>query len=168
MRFSVRGIVSLVLSISSTWATFVPNSENAVHVKESIASPRGWVKHSAPSPDHKIILRIGLPQPNFPILEQHLYEVSDPSHKRYGAHLSKEEVEELVSPHPESITAVDAWLASYGIMEDDITRSPAKDWVTLKLPVSLVETMLDTVSLILYHSQFILKSFSDLRCVDAP
>lgn len=148
MLLSVHGICFLALSISSTWATFLPSSGNAPHVKESIAPPRGWVKHSVPSPDHNIVLRIGLPQPNFSVLEQHLYEVSDPAHERYGAHLSKEEVEELVAPSPESISAVDAWLASHGIVEEALTRSPAKDWVTLKLPVSLIEQMLNTVSLI--------------------
>ncbi|KAF8165634.1 peptidase S8/S53 domain-containing protein [Crassisporium funariophilum] len=115
--------------------------------KETVSSPRGWVKHSQPAPDHKIVLRIGLPQPNFHVLEKQLYEVSDPDHERYGQHLSKEEVDALVTPHPESIESVNDWLATFGIMEEDIIRSPAKDWVTLKVPVSLVEKMLDTT----YH-----------------
>ena len=114
-------------------------------VKHAIEAPRGWTKHSQPPADHKIVLRIGLPQPNFSELERHLYEVSDPNHHRYGQHLSKEEVEELVAPHPESIASVDEWLASFGIADDDIGRTPAKDWVTLTVPISLAEKMLDTV-----------------------
>ena len=116
-------------------------------VKESITPPNGWTKHSSPPPDHIIVLRIALPQPNFPVLEKHLYEVSDPDHPRYGAHLSKEEVERLVAPHPTSIDLVDEWLQSHGIKENDLVRSPAKDWVTVKVPVSLVEKMLDTVGI---------------------
>ncbi|KAF8165607.1 Pro-kumamolisin, activation domain-containing protein [Crassisporium funariophilum] len=119
----------------------------AYSLKETVSSPKGWVKHSQPAPDHKIVLQIGLPQPNFHVLEKHLYEVSDPDHKRYGQHLSKEEVDALVAPHPESIESVNDWLATFGIMEEDILRSPAKDWVTLKVPVNLVEKMLDTT----YH-----------------
>jgi len=46
---------------------------------------------------------------------KHLYEVSDPDHERYGAHLSKEEVEALVAPHQESVDLVDEWLQSHGI-----------------------------------------------------
>lgn len=114
-------------------------------LKESVSSPRGWVKHGLPRPDHNINLRIGLPQPNFKLLEQHLYEVSDPDHERYGQHLSKEEVEELVAPHQESIDSVNKWLASFGIKGDDIQRSPAKDWVKLRIPVGLAEEMLNTV-----------------------
>ena len=115
-------------------------------VKEEVNSPRGWVKHSLPPPDHKIVLRIGLPQPNFHVLEKNLYEVSDPDHKRYGQHLSKAEVEALVAPHPESLDLVNEWLGTFGIDEDSLVRSPARDWVTLEVPVSLVEKMLDTVS----------------------
>lgn len=73
--------------------------------------------------------------------------MSDPYHERYGAHLSKEEVEALVAPHDESIDVVNAWLASHGIKGSDITRSPAMDWAYIKVPVSKAEEMLDTVSL---------------------
>ena len=115
-------------------------------VKEEVSSPRGWVKYSRPPLDHDLILRIGLPQPNFSVLEKNLYEVSDPDHERYGQHLSKSEVEALVAPHPESINLVNEWLGSFGITENSLVRSPARDWVTLKVPVSLAEKMLDTVS----------------------
>lgn len=114
-------------------------------LKESVAPPRGWVKHGVPPSDHNINLRIGLPQPNFELLEQHLYEVSDPYHERYGQHLSKEEVEALVAPHQESIDSVDKWLASFGVKESDIQRSPARDWIKLRVPVGLAEEMLNTV-----------------------
>ena len=116
-------------------------------VKEEVGPPRGWLKHSRPPPDHAIVLRIGLLQPNFHLLEKKLYEVSDPDHERYGQHLSKAEVEALVAPHQESIALVNEWLGKFGVNEDSLVRSPAKDWVSLKVPVSLAEKMLDTVSL---------------------
>lgn len=53
---------------------------------------------------------------------------------------------ELVAPHEESIDLVDEWLASYGIAEEDFTRSPARDWIKVTVPVWLAEEMLDTVS----------------------
>jgi tripeptidyl-peptidase-1 len=133
-------------------ALAAPSKPSPHKVKETVIPPRRWIRHSVPAPDHTIALRIGLPQPNFHVLEKHLYEVSDPDHERYGAHLSKEEVEALVAPHEESVDLVDEWLQSHGIEEKDFVRSPAKDWVTLKLPVSLVEKMLDTVCSIPLHS----------------
>lgn len=145
MRLS---LLATFLTLSSTTLA----APRGYAVKESIVPPRGWEKLNTPAPDHKIVLRIGLPQPNFSVLEKHLYEVSDPYHERYGAHLSKEDVESLVAPQQESIDVVDEWLATHGITESDISRSPAKDWVTLKIPVNLVEKMLDTVRFSLSRS----------------
>jgi tripeptidyl-peptidase-1 len=131
----------------------VPTGESAYSIKEEVSSPRGWLKHSRPAPDHTIVLRIGLPQPNFHILEKHLYEVSDPDHERYGQHLSKAEVEALVAPHEESIDSVNKWLGTFGIDVDSLVRSPARDWVTLNVPVSLAEKMLDTTYHVWKHSE---------------
>ena len=72
---------------------------------------------------------------------------SDPFHDRYGEHLTKEEVEALVAPHDESVHLVNEWLASHGLYEDSFSRSPARDWVVVKVPVSLAEEMLKTVSM---------------------
>jgi len=138
----------LAFTVSLSLVFGAPAKDCAYKVKESIPPPRGWVKLKPAPPDHNIELRIGLPQPNFHVLEQHLYEVSDPYHERYGAHLSKVEVEELVAPHPESLALVDEWLASHGIQESVLVRSPAKDWVIINVPVNLAEKMLDTVSLL--------------------
>ncbi|KAF8969344.1 subtilisin-like protein [Flammula alnicola] len=139
-------------NVSSTVGA-IPTKDCAYKVKEEISPPRGWVKHSQPAPDHKIVLKIALPQPNFSELERHLYEVSDPDHERYGQHLSKEEVEELVAPHPESLDSVNEWLSSFGFTDDDLVRSAAKDWVTLKVPVSLAEKMLDTKYHVWKHTE---------------
>jgi len=110
---------------------------------------------------HIIELRIALPQLRFPELEQHLAETSDPSHKRYGQHLSKEEVEELVAPHPSSVDAVNEWLASHGIRSEARHRSPAGDWVTVHVPVAQAEKMLGTVC----HGYLIAASLLPTRVV---
>jgi tripeptidyl-peptidase I len=144
MRFSSWLVLAISLTTSLVEAT---PSKGLVHkVKECIDHPRGWVKQESAPADLVLELRIALPQPNFHVLESHLYEVSDPDHPRYGAHLSKEEVEALVAPHIESIDLVDGWLTSHGFREGDLVRSPAKDWVTIRVPVQVAEKMLDTVS----------------------
>ncbi|RDB20083.1 Tripeptidyl-peptidase sed3 [Hypsizygus marmoreus] len=148
---SYSGLLCILSIAPFTGSLAAPSRSHPHKVKESIVPPRGWVKHSIPSADHTIVLRIGLPQPNFHVLEQHLYAVSDPYHERYGAHLSKEEVERLVAPHQESLDVVDEWLKSHDIKEGELVRSPAKDWVTLKIPVSLAEKMLDTTYSVWKH-----------------
>ena len=123
----------------------IPTKDCTYAVKEKINAPHGWVLHGQPAPHHTVELKIALPQPNFNELERHLYEVSDPDHHRYGQHLSKEEVEELVAPHPESLATVNTWLGTFGLSEDEFIRSPAKDWISVKVPVSVAEKMMDTV-----------------------
>lgn len=107
-------------------------------------APRDWKSVGRPEPDHVVNLRIGLKQASFDQLEEHLYEVSDPSHARYGDHLSMEDVEALIAPSKHSHDAVHEWLAGHSISKEQIEYSPAKDWMMIALPVSQVEKLLDT------------------------
>ncbi|KZV69210.1 tripeptidyl peptidase A [Peniophora sp. CONT] len=137
-------VLSAFVAALVSAAAAAPSLGSVHKVKESVQPPRGWVRLDR-VPGHSVIpLRFALPQDNFAELEKHLYEISDPDHERYGSHLSKEEVEALVAPHPDSLAAVNSWLASHGIPEKDCTRSPAQDWVGVNVPVALAEKMLDT------------------------
>ncbi|TFK25946.1 tripeptidyl peptidase A [Coprinopsis marcescibilis] len=113
-------------------------------VKESTEPPRGWTRLAEAPSAHTISLRIALPQADFAELERRIYQVSDPGHELYGQHLSKEQVEALVSPRPTSLEAVNAWLKDHGFEEKDFDRSAAKDWVNINVPVALAEKMLGT------------------------
>jgi len=72
-------------------------------------------------------------------------EISDPDHERYGKYLSKDQVDDLVRPYDESLDIVTQWLEKWGIYEEAISRSAARDWVTVMIPVRLAEQMLNTV-----------------------
>ncbi|KAG0702391.1 peptidase S8/S53 domain-containing protein [Suillus ampliporus] len=150
----MRVVTLLGLPFAVALASAVPFKGCQKKVKESIhGPPHGWYKH-APAPKHHMLeLKIALPQPKFPELEQHLWEVSDPSHPRYGAHLSKQETEALMTPHPETLDVVSEWLASHGLVEEDLIRSSAKDWVTIRVPVGLAEEMLDTTYHVYKHAE---------------
>ena len=52
-----------------------PAARHSLKVKEAIAIPRGWTKRDVAPRDMRINLRIALPQSNFALLEQELYEV---------------------------------------------------------------------------------------------
>jgi tripeptidyl-peptidase-1 len=149
----MKSVFSLLWAVLLTPSSLVfPRPEVAYNfqLKESVNPPNGWQRLSAAPADHIIHLRIGLPQSRFDELEKHLYEVSDPYHPRYGQHLSKAEVDALVAPKKESLDLVDEWLASFGIEEKDCHRSSAKDWVTIKVPISVAEKMLNTVGACLF------------------
>jgi len=145
MKLLVRCLLALTFASGAFASTQGPYP---FHLKERIHVPLGW-ERVAPAPaDHIIRLRIGLPQANFAELERHLQEISDPSHLRYGQHLSKAQVEALVAPEPESITFVDDWLASFGLGQNDLSRSSAGDWVIVHVPVHVAEKMLNTVTVL--------------------
>ncbi|KAK4956928.1 hypothetical protein LTR66_013327, partial [Elasticomyces elasticus] len=93
---------------------------------------------------HTVSLRIGLKQGSFNGLERHLHEVSDPEHSRYRQHLTQDEVNGLVAPHGDTLSAVHDWLEESGIRLDQVGYTPAKDWIVVSLPISEIEALLDT------------------------
>lgn len=78
--------------------------------------------------------------------------VSDPANSRYGQHLSADEVNELVKPSDDASNAVHSWLEDYGVDLDGLKYSPAKDWITVSLPVAAVEDLLNTKYSVYEHS----------------
>ncbi|KAJ6616964.1 peptidase S8/S53 domain-containing protein [Mycena sp. CBHHK59/15] len=125
-----------------------------VSLKHSwIEVPRGWEFHSTPAEDASLDMRIGLKQNKLEELITSLYEVSDPAHEKYGQHLSKEEVDALVAPHPDSVEAVESWLQHHGVNPADaLFRSAAGEWITIRVTVSQAERMLNTKYGVYYHA----------------
>ncbi|KAG2062861.1 subtilisin-like protein, partial [Suillus decipiens] len=150
----MKFVTLFVFPFAAALASTAPFRGCKQKVKESIhGPPRGWYEHS-PAPKHHILeLKIALSQPKFPELEQHLWEISDPSHARYGAHLSKQETETLMAPCSKTLDIVSEWLALHGLAEEDVVRSSARDWVTIRVPVSLAEEMLDTTYYVYKHTE---------------
>ncbi|KAH8104065.1 peptidase S8/S53 domain-containing protein [Cristinia sonorae] len=105
--------------------------------------PKGWELHSPAPADHTFNMRIGLKQDRFDDLVAALYEVSDPYHSRYGQHLSKEEVEALVAPHPDTVALVDSWLADHGVNPASVERENGGSWVTVKVTIEQASRMLN-------------------------
>ncbi|KAF7302072.1 Peptidase S53 domain-containing protein [Mycena indigotica] len=138
----LRSIFSLSAVLSAAVAP--TNDDINIQVKEMTAVPRGWTRKARAAADLPIRLRIALVQPDFAGLEDALYQISDPDHIRYGDHLSRHQVEEYITPSAASLTMVDDWLASFGVNISNAVRSSAKDWVSVIIPVRLVEQMLST------------------------
>lgn len=77
--------------------------------------------------------------------------MSDPSHPRYGQHLTVDEINGLVKPTNETIAEVQSWLLGHNITEDRLEYSPAKDWIKVTVPVKTIERLLDTEYSIFKH-----------------
>lgn len=71
---------------------------------------------------------------------------------RYGNHLSKEEVDELIAPSPTAIESLEAWLTYHGIDPiSSLSRTDAGDWVTVTVPIGKVEKMLNAKYYVYRH-----------------
>ena len=71
MRLSTVFVLSALLAAAQA----VPSTTFVPKVKESVFPPRAWTIRGRAPADRMIELRIALPQPNFGLLEQNLYEV---------------------------------------------------------------------------------------------
>ncbi|KAH8995578.1 subtilisin-like protein [Lactarius hatsudake] len=104
-----------------------------VRVKHAWSSvPANWETLGCPSAGTTIDLYIALNPRQENALIDALYEVSDPKHPRYGAHLSKEQVAELVRPHPDTLELVTAWLAHHGVLPSSISTTHGGAWLTVR------------------------------------
>ncbi|KAG9127880.1 hypothetical protein FRC07_007955 [Ceratobasidium sp. 392] len=78
----------------------------------------------------------------------------------FGAHIVKERLAEvprgwtLSGKAPAAaLSSVDEWLKSHGFEPSTLERSPARDWITIVLPVSKAEEMLGTEYSIWEHAE---------------
>ncbi|KAL1970125.1 hypothetical protein VTN77DRAFT_6530 [Rasamsonia byssochlamydoides] len=141
-----------VCSLSILLASVASALTSPYRPKEFHPVPRGWTEIGPAPPTHTIALQIGLKQHRFDELEKALYEASTPGHSRYGQHLTAAEVHELVRPTEEAINLVESWLSEHGVDPADLEYSPAKDWITVALPVADVERLLDTKYSVYRHA----------------
>lgn len=135
--FLVLGLAQICVAnpVSKRW--------EELSVKHSwLEVPRGWELQGPASGDHAMSMRIGLKQNKMDELISALYEISDPAHERYGAHMSAEEVNALVAPHPDTLELVNAWLAHHDVDTSSAERTGANDWITLRVTVAQAERML--------------------------
>ncbi|KAI0312875.1 family S53 protease [Amylostereum chailletii] len=102
--------------------------------------PQGFIHAGPASEDSTLTLRLGLQQSNFAGLEDALYAVSTPGSARYGQHLSRSEVNTLVAPSSETVSEVQAWLASHNVSSTAAT--PAGDWLTITVSVKQANELL--------------------------
>jgi tripeptidyl-peptidase-1 len=69
-------------------------------------------------------------------------DISTPSHSRYGQHLKREELKDLIKPRAESSDAILNWLKDSGIPTEDVVND--SEWINFIAPVSKAESMLNT------------------------
>lgn len=103
-------------------------------------TPEGWQAVGLPEADRPLRFRIAMTQPDEALFEQTLFDISTPQHPRYGQHMKRSELKEMLKPTKEASEAVNEWLESAGItqVEDD------GEWIGFVATVGQAEELLDT------------------------
>ncbi|KAH9168350.1 subtilisin-like protein [Lactarius sanguifluus] len=91
--------------------------------------PKNWKSLGHPSNETTIDLHLALKSHRQDALIEAPHEVSDPEHSRYGAHFTKEQVADVVSPHPDTIELVRSWLGHYDIPSSSTSMTLGGNWL---------------------------------------
>ncbi|PPJ52550.1 hypothetical protein CBER1_11062 [Cercospora berteroae] len=137
------------LGIIAAVGAFSSNTRNDYAVKERHFLPQGWTRISAARKLETIHLKIGLKQQSGTFIEQHLLQVSDPSHERYGQHLTAAEIEEIVRPPRETLDLVTRWLEEHTIHG---VYNSATNIIHAVISIQKVEDLLQTSYSVFQHT----------------
>ncbi|KAH8988440.1 subtilisin-like protein [Lactarius hatsudake] len=105
--------------------------------------PSMWEILGSPPTGTTIDLCVALEPQRENALIEVLHEVSDPTHPKYGAHLSREQVAELVAPGPETLELVHSWLGHHSVPFGSLSVTHGGSSLTLTgVPISQANSLL--------------------------
>ncbi|KAI9452793.1 subtilisin-like protein [Lactarius psammicola] len=153
---------SLAIPLAAHWGNMrMKHAWNAV--------PANWEGLGCPPAGTTIDLRIALKPHSENALINALYQVSEPGNQRhnlfatpllgapvliYGKHLSKEQVAELVAPHPDTLELINSWLEHHAVSSSSISMTHGGSWLTVSgVPVSQANELLGASYQLYRHTQ---------------
>ncbi|KAF8271222.1 subtilisin-like protein [Lactarius quietus] len=157
MRYYLFSVLSILLALGflAVLTTPVAPSWNIMHVKHSWNSvPMNWESLGPPPVGTTINLHIFLKPHHENALVDALYEVSTPKHPKYGAYLAKEQVDELLAPHPDTLELVKLWLKHRSVSTSIISTTQGGSWLTLTgVPVPQANDLLGASFQLYQHTE---------------
>ena len=101
-----------------------------------------WQRVGKPSNYEEVMeVTFAIKQTNLDALERKLKMASTPGSPEYGSYLTFEEMAEIAYGRPESVDAVLRALATVEIDLEEVEFTPAKEYATVKMPVSAIEQL---------------------------
>lgn len=110
--------------------------------------PEGWKRGDRPSPNTPISFRLALNQSTV-AFHQAVIDISTPAHPKYGQHMTRDEMRELLRPEPDTINDVVTWLISENVAPNVIIVEGS--WVKFQIPLEQAERMLKAQYLYYHH-----------------
>lgn len=129
---------SLSTALLITLQACMTDAKLVVHETAPARLPTGW-KFLGPAGDSApLSLSIALKQPDLQELRARLDETSNPSHKNYGAHLTRELVRRYGEVPEATVQTIVAWLE-----QNNVTEIATEDaWVRFNATIQQVNTLL--------------------------
>ncbi|KAH9180562.1 subtilisin-like protein [Lactarius sanguifluus] len=124
-----RWITVFLLSALGGIATSHWDDMRSKHSWKTI--PENWESLGPPTADTMIDLYIALKPYRENALVDALNEVSDPGHPRYGMHLSREQVADIVAPHPNTVQLVHSWLEHHRVTSSSVSVTHGGSFLTV-------------------------------------
>lgn len=120
-------------------------------VLESLShTPEGWKAIGLPDADRPLHFRIAMTQPDEALFEQTLFDISTPDSPRYGQHMKRSELKEMLKPTSEASEGVNEWLRTAGITQVDDDG----EWISFIATVEQAEELLDTQFAVYRNERF--------------
>lgn len=111
--------------------------------------PDGWTKGNSPHPSTILKLRLAADQPNLMALEQDVVDMSTPGHPRYGRHMKRDELKELLRPEAAISNQIISWLNAQNVSSDSVQVDG--NWFSFQTTVLQAEHMLSTKFSYFHH-----------------
>ncbi|KAH8980544.1 subtilisin-like protein [Lactarius akahatsu] len=142
LQFSVLYVLTAMPF--ANFATPLPPPWHDIRVKHTWnVVPPNWEALGHPPAGTTIDLHVALKPHHENALVDTLYKVSDPRSPKYGAHLSKEQVAQLVAPHPDTLDLINTWLRHHTVPSSSISTTHGGSWLKLTgIPVSQANELL--------------------------
>ncbi|KAI0028799.1 subtilisin-like protein [Vararia minispora EC-137] len=137
----MRSLIQVLVLCAIASAGTFKRADHVLHERRAM-QPVSWVRERRLEADKILPLRIGLKQQNMDRVEDMLLSVSHPDSPTYAQHWSAERVVNFFAPHEDTVSAVTAWLAEYGLTGDRVRLSPNKGWLETELSVAEAEELL--------------------------
>ncbi|KAH9057762.1 subtilisin-like protein [Lactarius vividus] len=116
--------------------------------------PNNWKSLGHPPNQTTINFYIALKSQRENALVDALYQVSDPKSPRYGAHLSRDQVAEIVAPHPDTLELVSSWLEHWGVPSSSVSTALGGNWLkVVGVSVSQANDVLDASYQLYQHAE---------------
>jgi len=112
--------------------------------------PSGWTMQDTTPRGTRIELQFAVKQQHVKELQSTLMDISTPTSKSYGMHLSNEQVQTMTAPLPLHIQAVQALLEQHGATASKAT--PNSDVLKATVPVEVAEAILGAKYVQLRHT----------------